>query len=746
MAFAKKYSITFKDVEEVEWEVQFEEDNWAGAVTTFTPGPAPLLIRWNQDDKYQPIIGSSADIQFLYETAADDLYTEENQTIKVIIERDSQDYWTGFLLPGQYTNRFNQPKSFITITASDGLGELKDIKFLDDSDDPVYYQQTEMEIIALILGKVGFIRPIIESVQIYEDSYSSAITDSPFVQTYIYPEMYWDEVTGESESCYQVLFDILKKYGATIKFARRSANVRWMIFRPNSFNKDSITYRQFTPEGVYSSNTTYTTFNQIGSTLKYMYADAELTKVRGIGRCEITVTDQMRANIIKNGSFETFTFDGSDDPFYWTNSGATYNPVSGDLKMFSNTSVSVPNTFIFITNRLIKPDSIRIIMNFLAVNTGAPNVPTTAAIYLRIKIGTYYYQTDGTWTNVAPTYANDNGLWKYDLVAAGKLTMTDYEDISIELPKIFENNTYGNNPEIDLRVHTYQNNEGGAGNYYLMSSFRLEVQAQGDLLTEKIYSEDNIISLSNIKQDMLRLADSWVADEYSLVDDLFYNTTEAVGTANPTEDWYIKGDNPTETTGIFLAQLLSQQYIAGFRRSMDLFSGTLRTALTEMATQAYRDSNFVDEFGYEKTYYPNGVALNVHRLEWNGSWIELAPTYNDPSLDWDSHDFGTSGILNGNSLIIDDFTITGADEKGYYELYTAVDTEILRLVITLTDNGTSDLPAIEIDGDAQTVDWGINYITYVCDSAGTKELTLGGALNDDLDLQCVVDFYYLTGV
>ena len=304
MAFATKYTVTFKDVEDLTWVVSFQEDDWGGAVTTLTPGASPLIMTWHQTEKYQPIVGSSADIQMVYESAIDSLYTESPQTIKVIIERNSIDIWQGFVSPGQYFRNFNKPVHYVTITANDGLGDLKNIKFEDDSGDPFFFQEEEAVVIANCLLKTGLSFNIAESINIFEDNHDTGVDKSPLNQTYIYPEMYWDEETDERGNCYDVLVDILTKYGATL----RQRDEQWRIYRPNSYSLDTIYYRTFDSAGAYASNSSYTSYITAGTNFIYMYTDAELTRMAGVGRCEVKQEPPRRSNIINNGSFNIFTW------------------------------------------------------------------------------------------------------------------------------------------------------------------------------------------------------------------------------------------------------------------------------------------------------------------------------------------------------------------------------------------------------------------------------------------------------
>ena len=757
MAFATKYSLTWDDVLGVTWDILFQEDLWGGGSTPITPGENPAVISTHQSDKYEPIIGSSVDIQMVYDSNVDDLYTEADQDIKVLLRKEGTNYWIGWLLPGQLTRNFNQPKHYVTLTATDGLGQLKEIKF-DDGTDPYFYQQTEIAVISNILQKIGNEWFILDAINIFDDGFSTAASDSPLEQTFVYTEMWWDEVQDEVQDCYTVLSDILRKYGATI----RQGQFIWYILRPNSFSLDSIVYRLFTYQGAYSSNSSYTSYTSIGASHYYLYADAELTKKRGVGSCEVTVGNNLRDQIIKNSTFDVQTWNGAN-PYNWTNNGSTYTRDGNYLKMQTNTSASVPTTYIYTDDiAMHKFTGARITLNFRAEcsDIGDPSVPTVARIFLRIRLNSNWYLStvdnlgqpiDPTWTTTAPTYGGSyptEGLWFYDLVSAGKLDMTAFEDIAIDLPPLWDEDIeYPQDAQLEIRLHTFNNDVGTATNYLLVDSIRIEPTFGTSLKTEKIYTYDNSLSVNNIRKENLRLADSWIFEEFlTTKNDMFWTTTDAVETDNDTTLWYIRGDGPTEGTGIKIAELLGKQIVEGYSRSIDTINTTIRSANTGTPLITFRDTNFLDSYGYVKSFFPNGISFNIHRNEWNGEWVEVPFVYNDTALDWSSHEYGGLGVITGSSIEINDFTITAGLEVATFETYTAVNLERLRLVITLTDDADSDLPVITLDGDDLSVTWGINYVDYTCDSAGGKVLLLTGTEGQAFELTCNVDFYYLTGI
>ncbi|MBG7617700.1 MAG: hypothetical protein IZT57_04955, partial [Chloroflexi bacterium] len=258
MAYATKYTLSWGDVDGVAWVVAFQEDGFGGSVTELTPGATPMVITWNGKEKYQPIVGSSVDFQFLYDSG-NDLYVEGNRDLYVIVGRAGEAVWWGYVSPGQYFWAFNNPKNFVTITATDGLGELKNIKFEDGSGDPYFGQEEQIVVMANILLKTGLTLPIWESINIFDANHTTGATYSALNQTYIYPEKYWDEQTDERGNCYDVLVDILTNYGASV----RQYNSLWTIYRPNSYSMDTIYWRAFNAAGVYSGIDDTTSFVSI---------------------------------------------------------------------------------------------------------------------------------------------------------------------------------------------------------------------------------------------------------------------------------------------------------------------------------------------------------------------------------------------------------------------------------------------------------------------------------------------------
>jgi hypothetical protein len=78
-------------------------------------------------------------------------------------------------------------------------------------------------------------------------------------------------------------------------------------------------------------------------------------------------------------------------------------------------------------------------------------------------------------------------------------------------------------------------------------------------------------------------------------------------------------------------------------------------------------------------------------------------------------------------LEIDSWDIPSSGDFAYFDNYAAIAGETIRVVVNFTDDGSSYLPAIYINGDQQSPrTWGLNYYTYRAASDGDVTIEMGG--------------------
>lgn len=252
MAFAVKYRTEFTDILGLDWKVEIEEDAYAGAVIPMQCSGSPLTLEFMaaSDDFFDNTIkGSKADL-IIESTNFQwiDLYSTEDLRLRMSIYYNTTLFWQGFVITNNYSEPYDTPKFSVIISASDGLGYLKNYlyKYKTVTEEDTYYEgrRLESQVVLDILVKIGY-SSFAEYVNIYEESMVDTVNDSPFDQIRIDVDVFRDMY------CYDVLDEILKKYNACIRIIAG----RPTIYRPVELAGATVYGRIFTAATTKSSTT-----------------------------------------------------------------------------------------------------------------------------------------------------------------------------------------------------------------------------------------------------------------------------------------------------------------------------------------------------------------------------------------------------------------------------------------------------------------------------------------------------------
>jgi len=131
MAFADKYQVFFNDLYGLEWEIDFQEDSFAGTVTELTATGSPLTLEYtsDSDEFYQPLRPSKAivNVYSFTDFALTDFYSDQDFRLKTIIKCEGNIKWQGFVTTSEYSEPYDCAPYPVTITSIDGLSYLKNI-------------------------------------------------------------------------------------------------------------------------------------------------------------------------------------------------------------------------------------------------------------------------------------------------------------------------------------------------------------------------------------------------------------------------------------------------------------------------------------------------------------------------------------------------------------------------------------------------------------------------------------------
>jgi hypothetical protein len=112
------------------------ERAYTGEVTEICSGATPGRIKYAGDpnDPNLALIPSYMDIELLTETPGQYqfIFEGDDRKYKVIHYVNDEIYWTGFIQPALYNEPYIFQPFVVTVTATDGLGQLKDEDFVDE--------------------------------------------------------------------------------------------------------------------------------------------------------------------------------------------------------------------------------------------------------------------------------------------------------------------------------------------------------------------------------------------------------------------------------------------------------------------------------------------------------------------------------------------------------------------------------------------------------------------------------------
>ena len=206
-----------------DYKILIKERDYTGVAENKSLGAAPLLRR---DDSDSGISGTSLEmvIQADVDGELTSLYTVDNKLFLVELYKNDVLIWTGYVLPEKYSEPYIPVPYDVSVTASDGIGILKDIPFTSSG------EKTLFDVIRFCCNQTGIILDFIVFSSLVESSMNKS--NSMLVQAS------FDVFTFRNKTCYEVLESILTSIDAFIT----EANGKWVIARYTDLVKEGFLY------------------------------------------------------------------------------------------------------------------------------------------------------------------------------------------------------------------------------------------------------------------------------------------------------------------------------------------------------------------------------------------------------------------------------------------------------------------------------------------------------------------------
>lgn len=304
------YRLEFDDKNQyAEHKIDILKRGFSGDVTEICGADVPIRITHNGsgEGKYSPLVGSSAIIGLMSETNQQfsELFLGDDREYQVKYYRDGALWWIGYIIPSMYEEPYIAPPYPVFFTATDGIGDLKNFKLLNDVEERYRGDKSCLYIIKEILNKLNLGIDILSGINVFELDMDQAATDDPLPQTYVNTDVYYDvEPEEEALDCDSVIQAILKPFGARLF----QAYGVWWIVRTQEMSAP-FDYRFFNSDGVYQGNNTHDPLKDFSSGSDINRAVPRdkaglLLILPGYGKITLTQELGLKNNLIKSGEFE----------------------------------------------------------------------------------------------------------------------------------------------------------------------------------------------------------------------------------------------------------------------------------------------------------------------------------------------------------------------------------------------------------------------------------------------------------
>ncbi len=400
------YRLEYNDLSRRGTRIDIIDKDYNGAVNIVkgdSYDPFMVTLRGENGGLFDTNIASVATLKLLSETNFQylGLFTDDDRAFQLIYYKNFgagyTEQWRGFITPVLYQEDYTQAHNYgIAIEATDQLATLKDEAFLYNSGDTIKGNISLIQIISLILLKTDLGIPIRVSVNIFDSQMDTGAGDDPLEQTFIDAQSY------SGLSCAEVLDNILGAYGACIQ---QWAGY-WHIRRKAEIIA-SYAYREFTANGVYSSNGTS---DKTTSAWRWKGRSQRMQALQAKGVINITHTLIKDIYYFTNGSFEDDVPFNQQIPGFslvLNNNSGWLSIIPGNnskqaLQINSNSVNTVYGEDCYITSEA-KPvilqggDNLKFSLDFYPNNSLNSFIANFVTFKISIRVGSYYLLADSTW-------------------------------------------------------------------------------------------------------------------------------------------------------------------------------------------------------------------------------------------------------------------------------------------------------------------------------------------------------------
>lgn len=426
MAYGQKYSVLFATRANKDVELKIWQDSYVGAIIDLQGVDVNLQYIPSSDDPYEPIIASQLGVTIDFTddlsdiinfTNINDRFTYVEMYVNSVIE------WVGFVINDDVQISYSTGRKMAAFNATDGLGMLKDIKFVSEN---ANYGVNDIillkDIFRACFNSIGFKnnRNYITMCSYYSTGMYTRATQlyaDPFDQACLnYRSLLEDEYNYTN--CLDILSNIARSFGCRIF----QAKAKWWVVAINEFATINAYYTEYAPTGLRVNNgdgniinTSSTIQPYVGNTSGLYFIDNSQLKVikKGFYKIIAEGSVEIADNYLPNGDLKD---NNGTEATYWVRASTgdgtcllqpnlTFDSYYFELTAPSGGPAGTASVTLDTNSNAYVTTGDSLQLNILI---GAPSQATPIGfIDITINTGavTYYLNNDAKWQTTATSYS-----------------------------------------------------------------------------------------------------------------------------------------------------------------------------------------------------------------------------------------------------------------------------------------------------------------------------------------------------
>ncbi len=335
-----EYFVTVNGEQVSQTKIEIQQRDYIGSVSEYCAGASPIQLSLRGEgelDKFYPILSTNAGISLQSEQHFQfvHLFQGDRDKYRIVYFKNFgsgyETVWTGKVEPLTYREDYSPTPYEITLTATDGLPELKNKTFSSADGLPFTGVDKKIRIIAQCLHSTGLNLNIRVACNLYAAGMDDGPDDDPLDQAFVDLDRFY--ILKEAPTLHFVLTHLIKPYGARLI----QWHNRWNIVRVEELYGE-YDYREFDHNGNYVSNGSFDPVvdrvpPETGIGVWFRDTDQSLEINRGHGKVTLTYDLGLFPSFIRNGNFklkstfipgfDVYTLSINLDDFQIVNNGYT---------------------------------------------------------------------------------------------------------------------------------------------------------------------------------------------------------------------------------------------------------------------------------------------------------------------------------------------------------------------------------------------------------------------------------------